>query len=67
MSTHKSTRGKRGGFVVLPSDHQSLFRFADLLMLRSLAHSTQAENLRYARRLGLLAKVDPATLSHGSR
>jgi len=63
MSTHKSTKGKRGGFVVLPSDHQSLVRFADLLKLRSLAHSTQAEYLRYVRRLGLLAKVDPATLS----
>ena len=63
MSTHKSTKGKRGGHVVLPSDHQSLVRFADLLKLRSLAHSTQAEYLRYVRRLGLLAKADPATLS----
>jgi integrase/recombinase XerD len=63
MSTHKSTKGKRGGQVVLPSDPQSLVRFADLLKLRSLAHSTQCEYLRNVRRLGLLARADPATLS----
>lgn len=63
MSTHKTTKGKRGGDVVLPTDHPSLVRFADLLKLRSLAHSTQAEYLRYVRRLGEQAKVDPATLT----
>lgn len=63
MSTHKSTKGKRGGHIVLPTDHQSLVRFADLLQLRSLAYSTRAEYLRYVRRLGVHAKADPATLS----
>jgi integrase len=63
MSTHKSTKGKRGGLIVLPTDHQSLVRFADLLQLRSLAHSTRAEYLRYVRRLGVQADVDPATLA----
>lgn len=48
---------------MLPDDHQSLVRFADLLKLRSLAHSTRAEYLRYVRRLGAQAGVDPATLS----
>jgi site-specific recombinase XerD len=63
MSTHKSTKGKRGGHIVLPSDHQSLVRFGDLLKLRSLAYSTCAEYLRYIRRLGVQAGVDPATLT----
>lgn len=48
---------------MLPTDHQSLVRFADLLKLRSLAHSTRAEYLRYLRRLGAQARVDPATLT----
>ena len=63
MSTHTSTKGKRGGHIVLPDDHPSLVRFADLLQLRSLAYSTRAEYLRYLRRLGARAGVDPATLS----
>jgi site-specific recombinase XerD len=63
MSTHKTTKGKRGGQIVLPTDHQSLVRFADLLELRSLAYSTRAEYLRYVRRLGARAGVDPATLT----
>lgn len=63
MSTHKSTNGKRGGQIVLPTDHQSLVRFAELLLLRSAAHSTRAEYLRYVRRLGVQAGVDPATLT----
>ena len=63
MSTHKSTKGRRGGQPVLPSDPDSLVRFADLLKLRSLAASTQAEYLRYIRRLGVAAKADPATLT----
>lgn len=63
MSTHKSTKGKRGGHIVLPTDHPSLVRFADLLQLRSLAYSTRAEYLRYLRRLGVQAGVDPATLT----
>jgi site-specific recombinase XerD len=63
MSTHKSTKGKRGGQIVLPTDHQSLVRFAELLQLRSLAYSTRAEYLRYIRRLGVQAGVDPARLA----
>ena len=43
MSTHKSTKGKRGGHIVLPTDHASLVRFADLLKLRcSLAARERA-------------------------
>lgn len=63
MSTHKTTKNKRGGHIVLPTDHQSLVRFADLLKLRSLAYSTRAEYLRYVRRLGEQAHADPATLT----
>lgn len=63
MSTHKSTEGKHGGQIVRPTDHASVQRFADLLKLRSLAHSTRAEYLRYLRRLGARAGVDPATLN----
>lgn len=63
MSTHKSTTGKRGGRIVLPNDHPSLVRFADLLQLRSLAHSTCAEYLRTIRRLGVQAGADPAALT----
>ena len=63
MSTHKSTKGKRGGQIVRPTDHVSLQRFAELLKLRSLAHSTRAEYLRYLRRVGERAGVDPATLN----
>lgn len=49
--------------MTLPSDHQSLVHFADLLKLRSLSHSTRAEYLCSVRRLGVHAKVDAATLS----
>jgi integrase/recombinase XerD len=63
MSTHKSTKGKRGGQLVLPTDHQSLVRFAEMLQLRSLAHSTCAEYLRHIRRLGEQTSADPSTLT----
>jgi len=46
MSTHKSTKGKRGGAIVLPTDYPSLVRVADLLQLRSLAYSTRADVAR---------------------
>ncbi|MGH8588136.1 MAG: tyrosine-type recombinase/integrase, partial [Gammaproteobacteria bacterium] len=41
---------------------ESLIRFADLLKLRSLAASTQAEYLRYIRKLATRVKRDPADL-----
>ena len=44
------------------SDPDSLVRFADLLKLRSLAGSTQAEYLRYVRKLAERSKRDPADL-----
>ncbi len=46
MSSHKTTGRKRAGTAVLPTDPESLVRFAELLKLRSLAASTQAEFLR---------------------
>lgn len=44
------------------SDPDSLVRFADLLKLRSLAASTQAEYLRYVRKLAARVQRDPAEL-----
>jgi integrase/recombinase XerD len=43
-------------------DPDSLVRFADLLKLRSLAPSTQAEYLRYVRKLAARLRRDPAVL-----
>ncbi len=62
MSSHKST--KKGGATpaVLPSDPESLVRFADTLKLRSLAASTQADYLRFVRKLAERAGGDPAEL-----
>jgi integrase len=48
---------------VLPSDPQSLKDFAELLRLRSLADSTQAEYLRNVRRLSSQTARDPVTLT----
>lgn len=44
------------------SDCDSLVRFAELLKLRTLAASTQAEYLRYIRKLATRVKGDPAGL-----
>lgn len=61
MSTHTSTvRGRPR--AALPPDPQSLVRFAELLQLRSLAASTQAEYLRYVRKLAARVGGDPAGL-----
>ena len=62
MSSHKSTKKGGAAPAVLPSDPESLVRFAELLKLRSLALSTQAEYLRYIRKLAARAKCDPAGL-----
>lgn len=43
-------------------DPDSLVRFADLLKLRSLAPTTQAEYLRYVRKLAARKQCDPALL-----
>jgi integrase len=48
---------------VLPSDPKSLKDFAELLKLRSLEDSTQAEYLRNVRRLGSQTNRDPADLA----
>lgn len=62
MSSHKSTGRKRAGSAVLPTDPESLVRFADLLKLRSLAPATQAEYLRFVRKLAARAGRDPTGL-----
>lgn len=63
MSSHQSTK-KRGVVSTTSStDPESLVRFAQLLKLRSLACTTQAEYLRYVRKLAERVKRDPAELS----
>lgn len=61
MSTHKSTAQGRATAATLP-DHDSVARFVELLKLRTLAASTQAEYLRYIRKLATRLKRDPAGL-----
>jgi integrase/recombinase XerD len=61
MSSHKSTVKGRDASVVV-SDPESLVRFAELLKLRSLAASTQAEYLRYLRILAARVQRDPCDL-----
>jgi integrase/recombinase XerD len=61
MSSHKSTK-KKGALKAVPSDSDSLVRFAELLKLRSLAPSTQEEYRRYVRKLAERVKCDPAKL-----
>jgi len=61
MSTHKSIAGGRAT-AATPADHDSVARFVELLKLRSLAASTQAEYLRYIRKLATRVQRDPATL-----
>jgi len=62
MSIHKSTKTRRDGRELLPTDPKSLSAYADLLKLRSLAVSTQTEYLRYLRRLDCHCGRDPAVL-----
>jgi site-specific recombinase XerD len=62
MSSHKSTKPGGAAPAVLPADPESLIRLADLLKLRSLAPSTQAEYLRYIRKLATRVGQDPAGL-----
>ena len=61
MSTHKST-AQGCAAEAAPADPESLVRYAELLKLRSLAASTQAEYLRYLRKLAAHAGGDPAQL-----
>lgn len=60
MSKHTST--KKGATKAVVADCDSLVRFAELLKLRTLAASTQAEYLRYLRKLAARIKGDPAAL-----
>ena len=60
MSQHAST--KKGAIKPVAADCESLVRFAELLKLRTLAASTQAEYLRYLRKLAARVQRDPATL-----
>lgn len=62
MSSHKSTKPGGAAPAVLPTDPESLVRFADTLQLRSLAPTTRKEYVRYVRKLGERAGVDPAGL-----
>ena len=61
MSKHTSTQ--KGATKAVVADCDSLVRFAELLKLRTLAASTQAEYLRYLRKLAARVKGDPADLS----
>ena len=57
MSSHTST--KKGAIKPVVADYDSLVRFAELLKLRTLAASTQAEYLRYLRKLAARVKATP--------
>lgn len=61
MSSHKSTAPGRAATATLV-DHDSVARFVELLKLRTLAASTQAEYLRYIRKLATRVGRDPALL-----
>jgi site-specific recombinase XerD len=65
MSTHTSTKKKSAAApaAALPTDPESIRRFAELLKLRTLAPSTQAEYLRYLRKLAGRVQRDPAELT----
>jgi site-specific recombinase XerD len=62
--TNKTTNPKNATVraAVLSSDPDTLVRFADLLRLRGLAARTQAEYLRYLRKLAARVQRDPAEL-----
>lgn len=62
MSNKSTAKKSAAAATVAFSDPDSLVRFADLLKLRSLAPSTQAEYLRYVRKLAARVKRDPAEL-----
>jgi len=62
MSTHTSTKKGRDFRRVVTEEYESLGRFADLLKLRSLSIATQAEYMRYVRKLAGRMKCDPALL-----
>jgi site-specific recombinase XerD len=61
MPSHKSTAQGRAAAATL-ADPESLVRFVELLKLRSLAPSTQAEYVRYLRKLAAHVGHDPAQL-----
>ena len=61
MSTHKTTARGQAATATRP-DHDSVARFVELLKLRTLAASTQAEYLRYIRKLATRAGRDTAAL-----
>ena len=61
MSNHKTT-AQGPAITATQLDHDSVARFVELLKLRSLAASTQAEYLRYIRKLATRVKRDPAEL-----
>jgi site-specific recombinase XerD len=66
MASHKSTKKESAAPALLPTDPESLVRFAELLKLRSLAASTQAEYLRFVRKLAERAGGDPAGLDEAT-
>jgi len=61
-STHRSTSKGGANKTPLPPDPESLLGYAKLLKLRSLAESTQADYLRYVRRIATRHGGDPAGL-----
>ena len=61
-STHRSTSKGSANKQPLPPDPESLIGYAKLLKLRSLAESTQADYLRYVRRIATRHGGDPAGL-----
>lgn len=62
MSNKSTAKKSAAASTAAFSDPDSLVRFADLLKLRSLAASTQAEYLRYVRKLAARVGRDPAEL-----
>lgn len=66
MSSHKTTKPDGAASAAPVPDHPSLVRFADLLKLRSPAASTQAEYLRYIRKLATRVGGDPADLDEAA-
>jgi Site-specific recombinase XerD len=64
VMVNKSTAKKTAAAsTVAVTDPDSLVRFADLLKLRSLAATTQAEYVRYLRKLAARLRRDPAELA----
>jgi site-specific recombinase XerD len=66
ISTHAST-ARGGAKKKSPApDGESLVRFAETLRLRSLAEATQAEYLRFVRKLAARHGGDPAALDEAA-